>query len=307
MMEVVVTGATGFVGRWLVDELLRQGDGVTVIARDKERIPDRWRGKVPVIEASLEGYEELKKESFPKRGYDILFHLAWEGSSGSRRSDIQLQMQNARYTCDAVQLASMLQCSRFVYAGSIMEYEAMQGIPREGSRPGVSSIYSTAKLAADFMAKALAAEKEILYINAVISNIFGPGEHSARFLNTTLNKMLQNEDIQLTHGRQLYDFIYARDAARAIVLAGKAGNGYTAYYIGNVRQKQLKEFVLQMKDAIGSRSRLLFGHVPFYGVLMDYKRIDTGNIARLGFVPEVGFPEGIRLTSNWIQGEENGY
>ena len=41
-MRAVITGATGFAGKWLVKELLEQNDEVTVVVRDKNNLPDEW-------------------------------------------------------------------------------------------------------------------------------------------------------------------------------------------------------------------------------------------------------------------------
>ncbi|EOS23232.1 hypothetical protein C806_02737 [Lachnospiraceae bacterium 3-1] len=304
-MKIVVTGATGFVGQWLVNELLDQNDDVTILVRNKERIPKKWKGCVHMVEASMEQASGLDKKEFPCGEADIFIHLAWAGASGLERADSQLQLQNVQFSCDMVKLAGKLHCSRFVNAGSIMEYEAMQYIPQEGAMPGMGNIYSTAKLAADFMGKATAINLGIEYINLIISNIYGAGEHSARFLNTTLRRMLNHEQIPLTHGKQLYDFIYASDAAKAIALAGKKGKGNTAYYIGNSRQYPLKDFVLQMKKVLGSKSELLFGKAPFQGAMLRYDEFDTGKLEELGYRTEIDFAKGVNLTKEWILGEKN--
>lgn len=305
-MKVVVTGATGFVGRWLVNELLEQKEQVTVVVRNKERVPEEWNGLVYVVEASGERGIKLSSGDFPEGKADILFHLAWDGTSGPGRADVRRQLQNVQTVCDMVSLAKNLRCDRFVNAGSIMEYEAVQYIPEAGSEPGLGYIYSTAKLAADFMAKTEVVSAGIDYINVVISNIYGPGEQSERFLNTTLRKMMNHESIPLTHGNQLYDFIYVSDAVKAIILAAKKGEKNSAYYIGNTVQYPLKHFILQMKKVLKSRSELLFGEVPFRGTDLKYYQYETEKLERLGFVPEVDFSTGIKLTGEWMQGEENG-
>ena len=304
-MKIVVTGATGFVGKWLVNELLHQNDAVTVLVRNKERIPKEWNGSVRVVEASMKQASCLEKQDFPDGEADIFMHLAWAGTSGFDRADSHLQLQNVQFACDMAELAGKLHCSRFVNAGSIMEYEAMRYIPEEGAMPGRGYIYSTAKLAADFMAKVSASNVGIEYINLIISNIYGAGERSARFLNTTLKKMLNHERIPLTHGKQLYDFIYASDAAKAMALAGKKGKGNTAYYIGNSKQYPLKDFVLQMKKVLGSQSELLFGEVPFQGVMLSYDEFGTDKVERLGYRPEIDFAKGINFTKEWILGVGN--
>lgn len=306
-MNVIVTGSTGFAGRELVAELLRQKDHVTVLVRNRRHIPEEWTGTVRVVEASMEQYADLEREDFAGEEADLFFHLAWNGTSGSLRADIPAQLQNVQSTCDAVFLARKLNCKRFVNAGSIMEYEAMQYLPSEEADPGMGYIYSTAKLTADFMAKTVAANQRMDYINVIISNIYGPGERSARFINTTVRKMLKNETIELTHGRQLYDFIYITDAVKEMITAGKKGVCNGSYYIGNGKPKQLKDFILQMKEVLKSESELQFGKIPFKGALLSYQEFDTEKTLNLGYEPEVTFEQGIALLKDWMIGEEHEY
>lgn len=300
-MKIIVTGATGFVGKWLVNELLAQKDEVTVIVKNKEKVPAEWKGTVHVVEASLEQFCRLEQRDFPNGGADILFHLAWSGVSGAKRADVPLQVQNLQYTYDCVELAQRLGCDRFVNAGSIMEYEAMAYIPMEKTEPGMGNVYSTAKLAADFIAKTAAVDKGMEYINLIISNIYGAGEFSERFLNTVLRKMLNHEPIPLTHGEQLYDFIYVSDAVKAMALAGKKGEKNSAYYIGNRKQFPLKCFIQKMKEALESESELQFGKVPFRGIMLNYNEFDTGKMESLGFKPEIDFETGVRMTKMWME------
>ena len=304
-LKAVVTGATGFVGKWLVNELLRQGDDVTVIVREEKRISEEWKEKVHIVISSLEQLSELDINSFYLEKIDVFFHLAWAGTSGMERADIALQLKNVQAAYDAVKLAAKLQCKRFVNAGSIMEYEAIQYIAKDGSLPGMGYIYSTAKLTADFMAKTAAVQEKMGYNNVIISNIFGAGEYSARFFNTTLRKMLKSERIPLTCGNQLYDFIYVSDAVKAIILVGKKGEKNVSYYIGNETQKPLKQFVIEMKEVLKSDSELVFGEIPFTGAMLSYHEFDVAAVASLGFHPEITFKQGVILTKDWMVNERN--
>lgn len=302
-MRIAVTGATGFVGRWLVEELLSQGDEVWVIIRNMNTVPDNWKGPVRIVEAGLDNLKTLEQWDFQNEELDSFVHLAWNGTSGMERADVALQLSNAACTCDAVRLASRLGCDTFLNAGSIMEYEAIQYIGSDGARPGLGNIYSTAKLCADYMAKTVAVNERISYINIIISNIYGPGERSARFLNTTMRKMLTGEPIPLTHGEQLYDFIYVEDAVRAIAYALKNGCPMTSYYIGNAQQRKLKEFVLEMKCVLESSSDLQFGAVEFHGPMLTYDEFDTGGLEKLGYHPQITFADGLRRTMDWMMEE----
>jgi len=299
-MKAVITGATGFVGKWLVNELLNQQDEVTIIVRNEKQLPTEWKNKVKVVLASLEQFSELDVSYFDSNEMDIFFHLAWAGTSGMQRADTDLQLSNVKAACESVHLATRLHCKRFVNAGSIMEYEAIKYISEDGSKPGGGNIYSTAKMTADFMAKIVATQEGIHYINVIISNIYGIGENSPRFLNSTLKKMILDEKIPLTHGNQLYDFIYISDAVKAIIHAGKKGRENASYYIGNESQKPLKEFINEMKKILGSNSELAFGEIPFCGAMLSYREFDTRALANLGFLPEISFGKGILLTRDWM-------
>lgn len=306
-MKVVVTGATGFVGKWLVSQLLEQQDQVAIIIRDKSRIPQEWKKKVYIVEEDLQRLEYLSSDDFCDCREGIFFHLGWAGTSGEMRMNVAQQMENVRITCEAVKLAKRLKCTRFVYAGSIMEYEAMEYIPTDGSVPAMGNIYSVMKLTADFCAKILSTQENIDYINVVISNIYGAGEYSSRFINRTLLKMIKNETIPLTHGNQLYDFIYVSDAVKAIIIAAKFGEKNSVYYVGNEKQYTLKSYVLQMRELLESESQLLFGAIPYNGPMLTYKEFETEKIGQLGFVPSVSFAEGIKYTQTWLTEEKCEY
>ena len=153
------------------------------------------------------------------------------------------------------------------------------------------------------MAKTLAVRENIDYINIIISNIYGAGEKSARFLNQLLRKLISNQKIPLTTGEQLYDFIYVTDAVKGIILAAQKGKNCFSYYIGNQTPQPLKQFILQAKEGLKSESELAFGEVPFKGAKLTYKEFDTNKLYDLGFKTEISFQKGIQMTAEWIKKE----
>ena len=293
-MKIILTGATGFVGRNLVAHLKEAGHQIKVIVRDAEKASDIWGQNVEVCQLKMKEYKSyLPKDA--ECGYDIFVHLAWDGTSGEKRGDYRKQLENIEYACDAVELAQRFGCKRFAYAGSIMEYDAESLLhSNEGMNPSVAYIYSSAKLSADLMLKSVVAEKEMEYVNFTISNIFGPGEKSERFINTVVRKMLRNEPIELTHGYQSYDFIYVDDAVRAIELVLQQGKNQCSYYIGNKKPQVLRTYIQQMKEITGSSSELLFGKIPLKMHTLEYTEFDTARLKEdFGWEPKVSFEEGI--------------
>ena len=301
-MRILITGASGFVGRNLVPYLAAEGHELFALVRDQRKIPQAWSGlsNVHTIVSDLEGF--LRNDENRDLNPELVFHFAWEGTSGALRADETVQLRNVSNTCALVRYAAACGVKRFVFAGSIMEYEAQQYVGGSGKAPGPASLYSTAKLTADYMAKAIACASGVEYVNVLISNIYGPGELSARFVNTMIMKLHRGEKCDLSEGVQTYDFIYISDAVRAIALAGIRGTNLGEYYIGNSTQRPLRNFVKEMHAIINPAAVLNFGAIPSAGPFLTYAEFNTNGLGEdLDFLPEVSFADGIAYTYQWLR------
>lgn len=299
-MNVIMTGATGFIGSNLLRTLLHKGHKVTVIVRDSTKIDSEIKSKINIINCDLEDINSLIIAPLPQHNDTVFFHFSWEGTSGSSRGDTEKQLNNIKYACEALRLAVRSGCKKFINAGSIMEYEVMKNLTVDGFKPEINNIYAVSKLTADFILKTLAATLNIEYNNVIISNVYGPGEKSERFLCNTLKKMLDNKPIEMTEGLQLYDFIYIDDAVEAIVAVASNGLPFHSYYIGNKQQKPLRNYMQEMKRVLNSKSELRFGAIPFNRVGLNYTEFNTNSLETIGIVPKIDFSEGIMITRNWI-------
>lgn len=302
MKRVIITGASGFVGSYLVNEFLSNGYEVTSVVRNEKSDVSAFQKKenINIVYCELKDIQTLKEKLSGQ--YDYFLHFAWESSAGQGRSDYALQLKNVEYSCNCVRLAKELGCKRFVFAGSIMAYEAKEFVLNNGAEPTSAYIYSIAKLTASMMAKTVAVQNNIEFIDVVISNIYGVGEKSERFLNATVKKIVSGaKSIDLTTCEQLYDFIYVTDAVRQIRFALEKGEGLNSYYIGNKEQFKLRQFVEKIKIALNSDVKLNFGAVEFSGAYFEYKNvIDTDSVFNLGFVTEIDFETGVKLLKESI-------
>ena len=100
----------------------------------------------------------------------------------------------------------------------------------------------------------------------------------------------------------MYDFIYIDDAAEAFCRIGEKGISNRTYYIGSLNPKPLREFLLEMRDAIDPRIEIGLGEIPFGGISLTYKEFDVNAVKNdTGFIPKVSFKEGIKKTAIWIK------
>ncbi len=302
MKTVIISGANGFVGSALVWELLEHGYEIYALDREgcHNNLPQNER--VHFVPCDLAEMASLTK-TLPKREYDSFFHFAWVGSAGPDRADTKLQLQNAQWTVDSLRVAKALGCKRFLCAGSIMEHETMAAAYTQGNKPGMGYIYGGGKLIAHVMCMSVAAEIGIDLIWPEITNAYGVGEKSPRMVNTTIQKCIRGEAPQFTAGTQNYDFIYIDDVARAFRLIGEKGKPFREYLIGSSTARPLKEFLLEMREAIAPELEFKFGDVPFTGIDLPLSKFDCSQTEKdTGFRAEVSFGEGCRRTRDWWEG-----
>lgn len=304
MKKAIISGANGFVGSAVVRELLKNGYEILALDREGclENLPKDAR--VSFLPWELSDMPRLK-EKVQSGPYDVFFHFAWAGSAGPARADTALQLKNAQWTVDALQAAKALGCSRFLCAGSIMEYETMAAVYTQGNRPGLGYIYGGGKLIAHVMCMSVAAQIGIDLIWPEITNAYGVGERSPRLVNTTIQKCIRNEPPQFTSGVQNYDFVYIDDVARAFRLIGEKGKPFHEYLIGSSQARPLREFLLEMQAAIAPELEFRFGDVPFTGIDLPLERFDCSQTeADTGFRAEISFAEGCKRTMAWWKEQE---
>lgn len=302
MNKALVTGASGFLGTALCEELARRGARVIAVVRetsDASRI-ETLPG-LRVVRCDMEGYSRLP-EMIADRGVDVFYHLAWRGSAGGERADYDIQISNIAAACRAVDACAAMGCGRFVNAASVMEIEVAAFMRTEESPPH-GTIYSSAKLAADYMARAHAASLGVGYIAAMISNIYGPREIAPRLINSSLRRLSRGERCSFSPGEQKYDFIYIDDAVRAFAAIGETGRANRTYYIGCGQPRPLKDFLIEMGEAVGRPDLIGLGDIPFSGVETDFSAVNLDAVKDdTGFVPEISFTDGIKMTYEWIKG-----
>ena len=136
----------------------------------------------------------------------------------------------------------------------------------------------------------------------MITNAYGEGELSPRFVNTTIRKIINGEPLQFTAATQNYDFVHISDVARAFYLIAKNGKPFCEYIIGSGNAKPLKEFIIEMTSALDKNAVPIFGDVPFTGTNMPLSAFDTTDTEKdTGFKAEISFAEGAKRTMDWLK------
>jgi nucleoside-diphosphate-sugar epimerase len=301
-MKAIVTGADGFVGSYVTKNLLAHG--YEVLAVDLGVTPKRLDVSNPHLKYLQHSIEDVAffSEACKPGEYDFFFHFAWKGSAGLERCDEKIQLTNALQAAQCLRKASEIGCRRFICAGSIMEYETNQVVYEQGSEPGMAYIYGAGKTIAHEICKPIANSLGIDLVWSYITNAYGVGESSPRFLNSTIRKIIHGERLEFTSGTQNYDFIYVTDVAKAFRLIAEKGIKNKSYLIGSGEAKPLRSFIEDILNELKPAQPAIFGEIPYNGVLTPLGIYSITEIQKdCGFIPEVPFKKGLRLTYEWLK------
>lgn len=304
MRRAVISGATGAVGMALIEKLIHEQVEVLILCR-KGSARTKQLPKHPLlqrIEADLREYGSLKNDTGKK--WDVFYHLAWEGTVGEARNDAALQLQNAAYTLDAVRLAARFGCETFIGAGSQAEYGRYEGRLNARLPAFPETGYGIAKLAAGQLSRLLCAQLGIKHIWVRILSVYGPYDGMQSMVMSAVRRFLNGEKPSFTRGEQQWDYLYSGDAARAMYLLGEKGKGGKVYCLGSGQAMPLKEYILQIRDAIPQAVNIQpgLGEIPYAPGQIMYLCADIGELyADTGFVPEISFAEGIRNTIEYVK------
>lgn len=291
--KIIVTGATGAVGSSVVRRAIENSKDVTcIVHKGSKRLGNLPQSdKVHIVECDLHDYKTLSLEG----KYDAFIHLSWEKTFGASRDDVEVQTRNIQYTLDAVQLAHRCGCSVFVGAGSQAEYgvQSVDLTPDMPVKP--ESGYGIAKYAAGKLSAMLCKSLGMRQCWVRILSVYGPNDGENSLVSYLIREFKTGNSPQLTKCEQMWDYLYADDAADAILAVAEKGLDGKAYPLGFGKGRRLFEFVEDIRDAINPSMAINYGAREYYQHQPMYMVADISSlIIDCGWSPIISFSEGIK-------------
>lgn len=297
MTNYIVTGASGFIGTNLVRELAKEKDHFVYAVVRNERSDIDAIGSlenVKVLCCELENLPELDNllKGKPIRSF---FHLAWEGSTGPARSDYALQMKNAVYTVKAFELAEQLGCRKFLCAGTISErlLDQLEGLDMVSQ----NLIYALAKKTACDLLKIRSKQSPLKLVWMQFSNIYGAGNRSGNLISYTFQELKAGRTPQYGSGKQPYNFTYIDDLIQAVCCLEAAELSKTQYFLGSGEVMPLKDYLLQIPQALSLDAAMGIGARADDGLVFDKEWFDIADLKKdTAFQATYSFAAGIRAS-----------
>jgi nucleoside-diphosphate-sugar epimerase len=294
---VIVTGAGGFLGRYVVAALLRRGYEVHGLGRHNAvtgfPAPVTWHSVDLMDRAQARDVLHLI-------GAEGLVHLAWHTKHGKYWNS----PQNLDWVAASLGLfRDFRDCGgqRIVMAGSSAEYDWSSEAPFDElatpARP--DSIYGRCKNSLREILDAWSSISGVSWAWGRIFNVFGPFEPSARLVPRVINTLRQGRDLPFDDGHLIRDFLHVSDAGEAFAaLYASAFQG-----VANVASGvpvTVGDLVTEIARDLGESARVRFGTLP---VPQGAPSKVVGSVARIrsatGWSPALDLREAVHDTCLW--------
>jgi len=241
MAVVLVTGATGFIGRATVDRLVRAGHDVHATSRR----PPGARDAVTWHVADL--LREDPSDVCRAAGASTLVHLAWCVEPGQYWTSLE----NLDWVAASIRLVRAFSTSggeSAIAVGSAAEQHS-------------SALYPTAKGSLRSLLHAGAGALGLDVAWARVHQLYGPGEAAGRLLPDVISSLLRGSPVRVSAGTQERDFVHVDDVADALVaLVSNRVNG--TFDVGTGRAIAVADVVRLAAAATGGRDLIEWDAVP---------------------------------------------
>lgn len=227
--SVLVTGATGLLGGWLVQALIRTGAEVVALIRDgsphcmlvREKLVD----KIATVHGDILDLA-LMRRTMAEYSVDTAFHLAAQAIVGVAKIDpVGTLETNIRGTWNILDAARTTGVKQIVVASSDKAYGACPQLPYQEDQPLRGTYpYDVSKSCADLLCGMYARTYQLPVAVARCANLFGGGDlNFSRTIPGVISSTLKSERFLIrSDGKFVRDFLYVQDAAFAYMHLAKA-------------------------------------------------------------------------------------
>jgi dTDP-6-deoxy-L-talose 4-dehydrogenase (NAD+) len=258
MTTVLLTGATGFVGRHILKQLERRGIKTVIPVRRE------WQYRIEIDETLTRVFETTDLFAEPYewwcevlKGVDMVIHSAWCAEPGSYLTS-EKNLDCLGMTMQLAKVSFFQGVTRFVGLGSCIEYE-MSDERLDIDHPlNPTTPYSGAKVAAFHALQQWFQHTDVSFLWCRLFHLYGAGEHPKRLFPAIHKSLNLGEKIDLTSGTQIRDFLPVEDAAR-LILEGAFSTYSGPANICSGKGRSVRELAEQIADQYQRRDLLNFG------------------------------------------------
>lgn len=304
MKRILVTGAAGFVGACLVEDLVKENYDVSIIVRKTSNL---WRlnkviDKIKIYYCDITNKIELGNIA-EKINPEYIFHLATYGAYYFQDNDDLIIKTNVIGTRNLIEAFSKINYKAFVNVGSSSEYGTKNEAMKESDFLEPINVYGVTKATATLYCNMIYNTQKKPIGTVRFFSIYGNYEDKTRLIPSVILSCLKGQNPKLANEEAVRDFIYVKDVIEFLKLVAFTEKiGGKIYNLGSGLQHSVKE----MSEAIINESGVKVK--PIWGQLEGRKsdtlkwEADMSLVKEeLNWIPKYDLNEGIKESIKWFQ------
>ncbi len=301
--KVLVTGGAGFLGKNVVAELEKRGATGIVVPRSKK--------------FNLTDFSDCKKVT---KNVDIVIHLAANvgGIGYNLTYPATLYYENLLMGTFMLEAARQNNVKKFIAIGTICSYPKFTPVPFKESNlwngypEETNAPYGLAKKMLLVQSQAYRKQYGFNSIFLLPVNLYGPGDkfdpNQSHVIPALIKKFHDAKTKGLDEvsvwgtGRATREFLYVKDAAKAIILAAEKYNKEEPVNLGSSFEISIAELVKKISKIIGYKGKIVFDKSKPDG--QPRRKLDTKRaLKEFGFKSKTNFDRGLLETIDWYERE----
>jgi nucleoside-diphosphate-sugar epimerase len=292
-MRIFVTGAGGFIGKYLVPLLYRH----RVLAVDLAD-PGFSGGTLSFVKGDLTQDGEWMRavESFSP---EVLIHLGWLGLPDYSAEN---NLVNYNLSVKLFKMMSRIGCRKTFSAGTCWEYGSLRGQCAENAAGRDLNPFAVCKAAVREAGEAEATEKGLTFIWGRIFFVYGPGQRTSSLIPSGCRAFIEGRYPVIKNFHSLCDFIHISDVAAAIYALVDTADASGIYNIGSGVPAKVGDVCNLVADYAGRKDLVVSAlQGESSGFWADISRIRQAT----GWRPAVTLKQGVQETVCYLQRECN--
>ncbi|SEN12059.1 dTDP-glucose 4,6-dehydratase [Lihuaxuella thermophila] len=315
---VLVTGAAGFIGSHLLEQLLAGGANVRAFVRYNsrnhrgfiEQLPAADQKEIEIMMGDLRDPDAVRQAV---KGTDIVFHLgALIAIPYSYLNPTEVVETNVLGTLNVARAVLDFGVSRMIHTSTSEVYGTARYVPMDEQHPlQGQSPYSASKISADKVIESFYCSYDLPVITVRPFNAYGPRQSMRAVIPTIITQALFRSKIELGNLSATRDFTYVEDTARAFICAATAEKGLgQVFNAGSGFEISIGDLAKKILQIVGREIPVCVANERLRPKKSEVDRLfsDSRKAARwLGWKPTVSLEEGLERTIDWIRQNQGIY
>jgi nucleoside-diphosphate-sugar epimerase len=292
---VLVTGATGFVGPYLVKELLRKEARIKVLIMGSAGNLTGLENRITKAYGNI-----LDRSSFHRalEDTDIVFHLAAISNVNYAIAHPENTFEtNATGTLNLLEESRQNGVEKFVYISSSHVYGVPKYLPVDEQHPiDPREPYAVSKAAAEMLVNTYSLNYGLKTSVIRPFNMYGAGQSEDFIIPSIIKQANEKEIVELGNLTPTRDFLHITDAINGMLTIAESGDG--TYNLGSGSETSIKEVVETIISIINPDKKFVSVQSRKRSNVIDIHRMcaDVSKLKKLGWSSKVGLKDGLMKT-----------